>query len=135
MRNDQERREKINKLLNRLRKNNLEDIELKDIAGNGRDIEQFAENIKEIETHQIRNFFDKIKKLENDKDFENKLILLVPNIKYAKARKLVPNEFVQLIILLVDRVNEANDKEKALKKMVKIMEVFVAYHKYHHNKK
>ncbi|OYT33601.1 MAG: type III-A CRISPR-associated protein Csm2 [Candidatus Aenigmarchaeota archaeon ex4484_52] len=133
--NQQHNRNREYELLKILKEKKLEDIELKNIAGDKGDIEQFAKKIDGIETNQIRNFFDKIKKLEKDKDFENKLILLVPNIKYAKARKLVPNEFVELIILLVEGLQKSTDKKNALKKMVTIMTVFVAYHKYYYSKK
>ncbi|RLC37245.1 type III-A CRISPR-associated protein Csm2 [candidate division Kazan bacterium] len=107
------------------------------------DADKFAKNLRKLKSTQLRKFFDEIKSIEKElktkKDADealNKLLLLVPKIKYSKARDLVPEEFSEFVSKSVKRIVNSSDKEKEkmIINFVKIFEAIIAYHKYHYPK-
>ena len=119
---------------------NLEKVSFKELAGSGGKIDDFARNsLKNLKSTQMRKFFDEVKKLEKesgkgiDEEAINKLYILLPKLKYAKARRLCPPVFVDMFSKLIDKVSTSDNKNLAFKNMIHIFESVVAYHKYYHS--
>lgn len=90
-----------------------------------------------IKITQLRKFFDEIISIERKLDkpgfnLDGEIALLVPKVKFAKARKLCPNDFVELISKIQKGVKEnGGDKIEKFKNARKILEAVVAYSKYY----
>jgi len=113
----------------------------KEICSGDKVIDEFARSLKTtLKSTQLRKFFDEVKQIEIEvkekdwKDVEGKLYLLIPSIKYAKARKLCSKEFVEFIEGSIKKINETGneeEKKRRFRNFVKVFEAIVAYHKYH----
>lgn len=99
--------------------------------------------LKDMKTAQLRRFFGAIKsierKIEEDSSasawdqVEAEFYLLKPKIAYAKGRKLIPNEFYQVLQVSLNKVDIGSNEEKIanFKWFVKFLESIVAYHKFY----
>lgn len=121
--------------------NDLTDVKFKELAMENGHIDNFArDNLRDLKSTQLRKFFSEVKKIEKqsrtglDDDSMKDLYLLVPKLKYAKARQLCPDTFVNLFSKLIAKVDGSEDKKIAFKNMVNILEAVVAYHKYYYPK-
>ncbi|RLF97726.1 type III-A CRISPR-associated protein Csm2 [Thermococci archaeon] len=129
--------ENLNKIVTQ-----IPDPDWKIICGEGDIVSNFAKRLK-LNSTQLRKFFDEVKQIEievKEKGWENvegKLYLLIPSIKYAKARKLCSREFVYFIENSIKKINETENEEEKIKRFknfVKIFEAIIAYHKYYEKK-
>lgn len=61
-------------------------------------------------------------------DIRSQLLLMLPTLAYAKARKLLPDDFYEIVrfCLSQERLQDFNDLER----VSQFMEAIVAYHKY-----
>jgi len=107
------------------------------ICGEGGLAEQFARELKNTKSTQIRKFFNSIKTIERkfksgtwDEDkAKAELWHTVPQAKYAEQRKLCNYEFYKFIHDSVKTVTNSTDDEFArrLNTFCKIFESVVAY--------
>lgn len=92
-----------------------------------------------MKTNQLRKVFSEIKRIEistrgkgeSDK-FENpELLMLLPQIAYAKARKLIKKDFYEIIKLIIGKgINDTKIKTNGdFTRFVEFMTAIVAYHK------
>ncbi|MGP6293830.1 type III-A CRISPR-associated protein Csm2 [Caldiplasma sukawensis] len=85
--------------------------------------------------NQLRRFYDQIVSIEEraskGEDSINDLIRLVPIVRYANARKLVDNKFLNLIDKAVQIITEQNGDNaiKSLHSFKNVMEAIIAYSK------
>lgn len=88
------------------------------------------DNKKQIKSSQLRKVFNQIKQVCDKADLENKvdLYLIYPNLVYAKARDLIPNEFYELMVACLDKLKESKNKED-YKRFGEFMTAIVAYNK------
>jgi len=90
-----------------------------------------------LNTTQLRKFFDTVKNI-NDKlssgksweEVEGEVWRLIPALKYAKARGLCDDHFVNFVEKGLGKVSRSSNKEEAFKNFAKIFEAVVAYSKY-----
>jgi CRISPR-associated protein Csm2 len=61
--------------------------------------------------------------------------MIRPNLAYAKGRKLIPDDFFQLVSACLEKVNPKGSTEDEIKKnydrFVELMQALVAYIKYY----
>jgi len=102
-------------------------------------VNEFGDKLKST---QLRKFFAGIKNahLQAKKttnwqanqpllpEVRSKLLLMMPTLAYAKARKLVPGDFYEIVrdCLSQNRLKDNGDLEK----LSQFMEAIVAYHKF-----
>jgi CRISPR-associated protein Csm2 len=141
-RDDYRQETEIDKIIQKIDNlQNLSQLDEKDIAKEGGYAEQIAEakEIKKLKTTQLRKFFSEIKANERElkekgwKSIEGSFYMMRPNLAYAKARKLVPEEFFSLMNACMKQVDKGDDEQKKgnYKRFVQFLEAIVAYHKYH----
>lgn len=118
--------------------NELEPDDFAPPNGAGDVLAKFFKNMKVTQLHKV---FSKVKKLEKDvkKDREgdsgsfkgsSELFLLMPELAYAKGRKLISGEFYQLIKGIVGDKDTTQIKTNAdFKKFVQFLTAILAYHK------
>ena len=94
-----------------------------------------------INTTQLRKFFEEVKNIEyrlsekNDWNaLEADLWKLVPSIKYAAGRGNVPKSFSNFISESVEAISESQNKKQTFLNFERIFEAIIAYHKYHGGK-
>jgi len=126
----------------------------------------FALTFGNLKSTQLRKVFDSLKNLKDDlermkKDLENTDILtklrrdiysVYPLLAYAQGRALIPREFYELMVFLLNRLENLMRKieekkedcsvqeyyselEKKLKGLVEFIHSFLAYHKFYHGNK
>lgn len=86
----------------------------------------------ELSTSQLRKIFIEIKSICDDREVlknKTRLYLLYPKLAYAKGRKLIPNEFYDLIIACLDKLKDGKADEKDFKNFGDFMTAIVAYNK------
>ncbi len=106
-------------------------------------LEEFAKKNKEINMTQLRKFFNnlnniKIESYGNPNESVSKFMLLLPFVKYAKARNLVDDSFVFLFEKFSEQLLEMKtpkDKAQAIKNFQEAMKYLIAYSKYYGEKK
>jgi len=92
---------------------------------------------------QLRKFFDEVKRVKIklsesggwSNEIEPDLWKLVPSIKYAYGREIVPKSFEYFVSKSVEKISEISDlkkKEIVFMNFERIFEAIVAYHKYKH---
>ena len=119
---------------------NLSQLDEKEIAKGGGYAEQVAKAVKrDLKTTQLRKFFSEIK--ANERELKEKgwggikaeFYLMRPNLAYAKARNLVPDNFFKLMDVCMKQVDKGDDEQKKenYKRFVQFLEAIVAYHKYY----
>ncbi|KKF98651.1 type III-A CRISPR-associated protein Csm2 [Methanosarcina mazei] len=134
----------IGKILDEIGKlNMLKDLSIKLIADENGYADQIAHTLRNMKTAQLRRFFGAIKSIERTIEEDNsekawgeveaEFYLLKPKIAYAKGRKLIPEEFYQVLKVSLNKVNVGTNKDKIenFKRFVKFLESIVAYHKFY----
>lgn len=121
----------------------LKDLDIKLIADEKGYADKIARTLKNMKTAQLRRFFGAIKKIERTieeensekawNDVEAEFYLLKPKIAYANGRKLIPDEFYQVLKVSLNKIDIGSNEEKIenFKRFVKFLESIVAYHKFY----
>lgn len=110
----------IDELLNMSSTNNLDSIL--------QNIEKFvSEEGKSLSTSQLRNIYDKVKRLK-DNDL-NGLKLFRPNLAYIAGRST--NEKEKSLLAFIDLLIKSINSEKQVKEFKIFFEAVVAYHKFY----
>ncbi len=118
----------------------LKELKVKDFADDGGYADKLAQRLKSMKTTQLRRFFGAIKDIEKNlkgngwDSIEAEFYLLKPKLAYAKGRRLIPNEFHQVVKTAMNKINVGdNDEEKKenYKRFVWFLEAVVAYHKFY----
>ena len=96
--------------------------------------EKFAENSKNVSSNQIRQFYDEIidiyENKNNVKEIKKGLTFLKVKLTYSQARKVITEDFSRNLQKFIDLViNNSEDIEKNFKIFKEFMEAFVAYNK------
>ncbi|HIH77881.1 MAG TPA: type III-A CRISPR-associated protein Csm2 [Halobacteria archaeon] len=139
---DKETDSDINEIIKKIESSqSLKDLVVEEIAKEEGYAERIAKSksFKNLKTTQLRNLFDEIKENErrlNEKGWnaiEADFYMLRPNLAYAKARDLIPEDFFNLMNACMKQVDKGNENEKKenYKRFVQFLEAIVAYHKYH----
>jgi len=131
---------------------NLSEIRIDDITKESGIAEKLAKKYKgNLNTTQLRKFFDKIVMIQenlkkenlkntgaNWKKIEPDFYMIRPNLAYARGRKLIPDEFYKLISLCLERIApEGSSEEQKMenyKRFVELLQSLVAYSKYYEKK-
>ncbi|MDR7666819.1 type III-A CRISPR-associated protein Csm2 [Methanosarcina sp. Z-7115] len=121
----------------------LKDLSIKLIADENGYADKIAHTLRNMKTAQLRRFFGAIKLIERTIEEENsekawdeveaEFYLLKPKIAYAKGRKLIPEEFYQVLKVSLNKINVGTNEDKIenFKRFVKFLESIVAYHKFY----
>lgn len=119
----------------------FKDIDIKKFSDEKGYADLLAEKVcRKIKTSQIRKIFGEIKDIEKElvgggswKSIETDFYQLKPRLAHAKGRKLIPDEFYDVIKISLNKVDVGTDIERKenFKMFVKFLEAVVAYHKYH----
>ena len=121
----------------------LKDLSIKLIADENGYADKIAHTLRNMKTTQLRRFFGAIKLIERTIEEENsekawdeveaEFYLLKPKIAYAKGRKLIPEEFYQVLKVSLNKINVGTNEDKIenFKRFVKFLESIVAYHKFY----
>jgi len=121
----------------------FQDLDIKLIAHEDGYSSKIGRKLKDMKTAQLRRFFGAIKsierKIEEDSSarawdqVEAEFYLLKPKMAYAKGRKLIPNEFYQVLQVSLNKVDIGSNEEKIanFKWFVMFLESIVAYHKFY----
>lgn len=121
----------------------MQDLLPKDFADIGGLADQLADyDEKELRATQLRKIFHALKdierqvkrelrggkKKETDPFESSQLLLLMPDLAYAKGRKLIPDDFYDVLqLVLRKKVETYADFERAMQ----FIEAVMAYHKFH----
>lgn len=130
--------EKVIENINNL--NMLKEMTPKDFADEGGYADLVAKvSKKSLKTTQLRKFFAALREIENQKnwkDMEMKFYLLKPQLAYSKGRRLIPQEFHELMKVCMRKVDVGTQEEKVenFKRMMDFLEAIVAYHKFYNPK-
>jgi CRISPR-associated protein Csm2 len=119
----------------------LKEMDVKKMANEEGYADKLALRLRgRMKTTQLRRFFGAIKDIEKDlndkkrwEDIEVNFYLLKPKLAYAKGRKLIPEEFHEVVKLSMNKIDigETNEKIENYKRFVQFLESIVAYHKFH----
>ncbi len=121
----------------------LKDLDIKSIANEDGYAAKVANTLKNMKTAQLRRFFGAIKSIERKIEEENpenvwekvetEFYLLKPKIAYAKGRRLIPDEFYQVLRVSLNKIDVGSNEDKVanFKTFVKFLESIVAYHKFY----
>lgn len=121
----------------------LKDLSIKLIADENGYADKVAHTLRNMKTTQLRRFFGAIKLIERTIEEENsekawdeveaEFYLLKPKIAYAKGRKLISEEFYQVLKVSLNKIDVGTNQEKIenFKRFVKFLESIVAYHKFY----
>ncbi len=126
---------KIIKYIDNLEK--LSDMKPKDYADIGGYADLIAKELyRKLNTNQLRKFFGAVRSIEKNKkweDIEPELYLLKPKLAVSLGRKLIPEEFYNIMKVSMKKIDIGTDEEKLenFDTFVKFLEAIVAYHKYY----
>ena len=119
------------------------DVDL--FAPDGKWASQIAKYLgKEMKVNQLRKVFSELKNIElvlkrqgkkDSDDFNDpRLSLLIPQLAYAKARKLIREDFYELMkVVIGDKKTTKIKKVGDYRRFVEFMTAIVAYHKQDYN--
>ena len=83
-----------------------------------------------LKSTQLRKVFDKLKEveylIESGKEYKSRILELYPKLAYSTGRKLMPKNFYELLVELLDRAEK--NREDA-KRVIKFITAIVAYSK------
>lgn len=105
--------------------------------------EEITNAKEEIKVTQLRKLFTKIKNIQNKiktnndlNKYKNEIVLISPELAYARGRKLITEDFYNLIKSCLLKGNQIKFSSKAeFDNFVKFLEAILAYHKKHSLKK
>lgn len=94
---------------------------------------------KNLKTTQLRRIFDRVKTIERKMNEDGwgavqpDFYMLRPELAYAKARKLIPEQFFRLMDACMKQVDKGDNEQKRSNyaRFVRFLEAIIAYHKYH----
>lgn len=121
----------------------LKDLDIKSMADENGYADKIAHTLRNMKTAQLRRFFGAIKSIERTIEEENpekawdeveaEFYLLKPKIAYAKGRKLIPEEFYQVLKVSLNKINVGSNEDKIenFRIFVRFLESIVAYHKFY----
>jgi len=118
----------------------LKDLDIKKFSDEKGYADLLAIKLRGMKTGQLRKFFGEIKTIEkklvggeNWKNVEIEFYQLKPRLAYAFGRKLIPEEFYNVVKIALSKVDIGTDVEKKenFKMLVRFLEAIVAYHKFH----
>lgn len=100
---------------------------------------KLADKNKGIKTNQVRNFFASINVIRTEfqtsrkytEKIERKLIMLKPQLAYAKGRESKVQNLQEFIFQAIDSTVKSTDKDYALDNFFALVEAVVAYHKFY----
>lgn len=118
---------KINKL------NCLKEYDVDDFVRFDGDVDILTRQLKndDIKTTQLRKFFAAVKeinletKTKNWNELKVKFFLLMPKLAYAKGRKLISEDFYNLLESAMNKVQSKED----FNRFVEFLEAIVAFYK------
>ena len=122
---------------------NMSELDEKTIAeenGYAESVARDRDIKKRLKTTQLRKIFDRVKTIERKLNEDGwdavqpDFYMLRPELAYAMARKLIPEQFFMLMNACMKQVDKGNDPEQKKEnyaKFVRFLEAIVAYHKYH----
>ncbi|MEA3323648.1 MAG: type III-A CRISPR-associated protein Csm2 [Euryarchaeota archaeon] len=121
---------------------NMSELDEKTIAeenGYAESVARDRDIKKHLKTTQLRRIFDRVKTIERDlnergwDDVRSDFHMLRPELAYAKARKLIPEQFFRLMDACMKQVDKGDNEQKRsnYSRFVRFLEAIVAYHKYH----
>lgn len=130
----------INEIINKINKlEKLADMSVKDFADEGGYADIVAKNPKKLNTNQLRKFFGAVKIIEQKDnltwdEIEPEFYLLKPRLAVSAGRKNIPEDFYNLMMVTMKKVDIGSEEEKlkGFKNFVDFFEAIVAYHKFHH---
>jgi len=129
--------EKIKKL------KSLSELQVKDFAKRDGYAEIIAKDNRSLKTSQLRKIFGAVQQIKtelSDKrwfEVEADFYLLQPMLAYAKARDLIPDKFLELMKVCMDKIDVGDDEDSIKEnynQFVMFLESIVAYHKYYNPK-
>jgi CRISPR-associated protein Csm2 len=109
--------------------------------------EEIANAKEEMKVTQLRKLFTKIKNIQNKiktnadlNKYKNEIMLILPELAYARGRKLITEDFYSLIkSCLLKSINNQNQirftSKSEFDNFVKFLEAILAYYKKHSLKK
>ena len=121
---------------------NMSELDEKTIAeenGYAESVARDRDIKKRLKTTQLRKIFDRVKTIErnlNERGWDavrSDFYMLRPELAYAKARELIPDQFFRLVDACMKQVDKGDNeqKERNYARFVRFLEAIVAYHKYH----
>lgn len=122
--------------------NSLKDYDIEDFVKFGTDADKITKELgkEDIKTSQLRKFFAAVKEIELyvksngdkwDEKAKMKFYLLMPKIAYAKGRKVISEDFYNLMEVTMSKVGSGNEEDtlEDFKRFVQFLESIVAYYK------
>lgn len=118
------------------RKESFKDVKVEDFAKAGGWADVIAKKLgSEMKTNQLRKVFNAIKLMDqkakgrsDEEEFnEPDLYMLMPQLAYAKARKLIDDDFYTLIKTVINekKIKDVSD----FRRFTQFMTAIIAYHK------
>lgn len=122
---------KLQKKINKL--NSLKEYDVDDFVRFDGDVDILTRQLKndDIKTTQLRKFFAAVKeinletKTKNWNELKVKFFLLMPKLAYAKGRKLISEDFYNLLESAMNKVQSKED----FNRFVEFLEAIVAFYK------
>ena len=111
--------------------NKLTDIPIEKIVDINGYAYNIAKNSDEININQIRKFFSVLRLAERSENWETYFFRFKAELTISYTRNLISIDFYRIIINLINKVNNCNEKEQYqnFKFFVVLFESIVAYHK------
>ena len=114
----------------------LSEIKAKDYADENGYADTIAKASRDLKTTQLRKFFGAVRLIEQREswdEIEVEFYLLKPKHAAAKGRGLVPDDFFDVMMALMRKVDvgDENEKMKNFDTFINFFESIVAYHKYY----
>jgi CRISPR-associated protein Csm2 len=121
---------------------NMSELDEKTIAeenGYAESVARDRDIKKRLKTTQLRRIFDRVKTIERSLNehgwdaVQSDFYMLRPELAYAKARKLIPDQFFRLVDACMKQVDKGDNEQKRsnYSRFVRFLEAIVAYHKYY----
>lgn len=135
----------IKEITEHLTSKTFAEIDVDLFAPEGKWASQIAEYLgNKMKVNQLRKVFGELKNIElalkrqgkkDSDDFNDpRLSLLIPQLAYAKARKLIREDFYELMkVVIGDKKTTKIKKAGDYRRFVDFMTAIVAYHKQHSN--
>lgn len=118
----------------------LKELDVKKMANEDGYADKLALRLKgRMKTTQLRRFFGEIKDIEKDlkekswEEIEADFYLLKPKLAYARGRRLIPEEFHEVVKTSMNKIDVGDKKDRIenYSRFVQFLESVVAYHKYY----